>query len=140
MVLLLPFPWNQAFLVSRPILSRGVRDAGSPPADEVQIQIATQPAGAEVYIGAELVGPSPVEIKRARSTETLSFTIRKSGFKDEKRSVVADHDQTLEIGLSAKRDKVAVRTVRPQGKTAPAQPQPAQQPQHHVTDLRNPFE
>jgi hypothetical protein len=35
---------------------------------------------------------------------------------------------------------VAVRTTRPQGKTQPAQPSPSQAPQHHVTDLRNPFE
>jgi len=112
----------------------------TPAAAEVQIQIATQPAGAEVYAGAELIGPSPVELKRARSRESLTFTIRRNGFKDEKRSVVLDHDQTLEVALQAKRDKVAVRTTRPQGKTAPAQPAPAQAPQHHVTDLRNPFE
>ncbi|HEY1587507.1 MAG TPA: PEGA domain-containing protein, partial [Polyangia bacterium] len=109
-------------------------------ADPVQIQIATQPVGAEVYAGAELIGPSPVELKRARSRESVTFTIRRNGFKDEKRSVVLDHDQTLEVALQAKRDKVAVRTARPQGKNQSAQQPPGQAPQHHVTDLRNPFE
>jgi eukaryotic-like serine/threonine-protein kinase len=108
-------------------------------ADEVQVHIATEPAGAEVYDGAELVGPSPVEVKRARSSEPVTFTIRRAGFKDEKRTVTLDRDQTLAIALTPKRDKVAVRTTRPQGKPQ-SQPPPTGQPQHHVTDLRNPFE
>ncbi|HWE31475.1 MAG TPA: serine/threonine-protein kinase, partial [Polyangia bacterium] len=109
-------------------------------ANQIEIQIATQPPDAEVYVGAELIGPSPVALKRARSSEAEMFTVRKSGFKDEKRTVILDHDQTLEIVLAARHDRVAVRTTRPPpGKSQPARP-PSQQPQHHVTDLRNPFE
>jgi eukaryotic-like serine/threonine-protein kinase len=109
---------------------------------QVQLQIATAPPGAEVYLGSELIGTSPIDVKRARSTEPVTFTIRRAGFKDVTRPVALDHDQTLEVALQPKRDKVAVRSTRPQpgGKAQPqGQPQ-AQQPQHHVTDLRNPFE
>ncbi|MCU1279313.1 MAG: Serine/threonine protein kinase PrkC, regulator of stationary phase [bacterium] len=109
-------------------------------AAEVQLQISTQPAGADVYLGSELLGASPIDVKRARSAEPVTFTIRRAGFKDVTRPVALDHDQTLEVALQPKRDRVAVRTARPQSKSQPqAQPQSAQ-PQHRVTDLRNPFE
>ena len=113
----------------------------APAAGEIQLQISTQPAGADVYLDSELLGISPIDVKRARSTEQVTFTIRRAGFKDVTRPVALDHDQTLEVALQPKRDKVAVRTTRPQpgGKAQAAQPQP-QQPQHHTTDLRNPFE
>jgi hypothetical protein len=113
--------------------------AAAPPA-EIQLQISTQPAGAEVYLGSERLGTSPIDVKRARSTEQVTFTIRRAGFKDVTRPVALDHDQTLEVALQPKRDRVAVRTTRTPGKSQPqAQPTSAQ-PQHRVTDLRNPFE
>ena len=106
----------------------------------VQLQISTEPAGADVYLGSELLGASPIDVKRPRSTERVTFTIRRAGFKDVTRPVELDHDQTLEVALQPKRDKIAVRSTRPQaGNKAQSQP-PSTQPQHRVTDLRNPFE
>ncbi|MGZ3438367.1 MAG: serine/threonine protein kinase [Polyangia bacterium] len=107
---------------------------------EVQLQIATTPPGAEVYLGSELLGTSPIDVKRARSTEPVTFTIRRAGFKDVTRPVALDHDQTLAVALQPRREKVAVRSTRPQGGKTQSQTQPQPQPQHHVTDLRNPFE
>jgi eukaryotic-like serine/threonine-protein kinase len=110
-----------------------------PPA-QVQLQIATSPPGADIFLGSEPVGSSPIDIKRARSTDPVTFTIRHAGFKDVTRVMALDHDQTLDIVLPPKRDKVAVRSTHTQaGKSPQAQPQ-TQAPQHHVTDLRNPFE
>ena len=54
--------------------------------------------------------------------------------------MVLDHDQTLEVVLQPRRDKVAVRSARSQSGKPPPQTQPSTPPQHHVTDLRNPFE
>jgi serine/threonine-protein kinase len=112
--------------------------APTPPA-HVQVQIATSPPGAEVFLGAERLGISPVELSRPRSNEAITFSIRRSGYKDEKRSVALDHDQTLELVLQPRRD-VAVRAARPQTKSQRAGQAPAAPPEHHVTDLRNPFE
>ncbi|HEX9103888.1 MAG TPA: serine/threonine-protein kinase, partial [Polyangia bacterium] len=107
----------------------------------VQLQVATVPPGADVYVDAEHVGQSPVEIRRARAAAPVTVTVRRGGFKDDKRVVVLDRDQSLELVLAPRREKVAVRTARPAGKT-PSNPQPQQpaKPQHRVTDLRNPFE
>jgi hypothetical protein len=107
----------------------------------VAIQVATQPTGAEVFLDAEHVGTSPLEIKRPRTAAPVTVIVRRVGFKDEKRLIVLDHDQSLELVLAPKREKVAVRTARPAGKTqSNPQPQAPAQPQHRVTDLRNPFE
>jgi serine/threonine-protein kinase len=108
-----------------------------PPSADVQVQVSTQPSGAEVYLGSELVGAAPIDVKRPRSSEPVTFTVRLAGYKDVTRTVTLDRGQSLEVVLQPKRDKVAVRTTRPQPK---AQPQPGAQPAHHVSDLRNPFE
>jgi serine/threonine-protein kinase len=111
-------------------------------ANDVQLQISTVPPGAEVYLGAESLGVSPVDVKRTRAPEPQPLVIRHPGFKDDRRSIALDHDQTLEIVLLAKRDRVASRATHTSGpaKAAPQTRQPVPPPQHHVTDLRNPFE
>jgi serine/threonine-protein kinase len=113
--------------------------AAAAAASDVQIQVATVPTGAEVYLGGELLGTSPIDVKHARAAEPLTLLVRKAGFREERRAVTLDRDQSLDLVLAPKREKVAVRTTRTQGKSQPAQPQQAQ-PQHRVTDLRNPFE
>jgi hypothetical protein len=107
----------------------------------VQIQVTTQPPGAEVFLDAERVGSSPLSVERARVAAPMTVTVRRAGYKDEKRVIVLDHDQSLELVLAPKREKVAVRTARTPGKTqSNSPPQQPAQPQHRVTDLRNPFE
>jgi serine/threonine-protein kinase len=144
-----PQPPTTAAVVPSPVVApapaapTGQAQAETPraAASEVELQITTVPAGATVFLGAEVLGPSPVDIKRARLADPQTLLIRHVGFKDDKRTIALDHDQTLEIVLAQKHDKVAVRSSRP-GKSAQPQSQekPAQAPQHHVTDLRNPFE
>ena len=112
--------------------------APAPPAD-VQLQIATVPAGAEVLLGTEPLGASPVDVRHARAAGPLTLTIRRAGFKEDRRQVALDRDQTLEIVLQPKHERVATRAARPQ-KATPTPPAPAQKPEHHATDLRNPFE
>jgi serine/threonine-protein kinase len=110
-------------------------------ATSVQIQVTTQPPGAEVFLDAERVGSSPLSVERARVAAPMTVTVRRAGYKDEKRVIVLDHDQSLELVLAPKREKVAVRTARTPGKTqSNSPPQQPAQPQHRVTDLRNPFE
>jgi eukaryotic-like serine/threonine-protein kinase len=109
------------------------------PAAEVEIQLSTVPPGAEVLLGAEPLGLSPLAVKRPRAAEAVTLAVKRAGFKDVTRTLTLDHDQTLEVVLQPKRDKVASRTTRPQGKTQSGG-RPAQAPQHHVSDLRNPFE
>jgi serine/threonine-protein kinase len=110
--------------------------------ESVQLQVTTVPAGADVFLGAEALGPSPIDVKRARGAEPVTLTIRKSGFKEVARAVPLDRDQSLEVVLQRKLNKVAVRgsaSPRAQSQATQGQKAPAQ-PQHRVSDLRNPFE
>ena len=113
----------------------------APAASDVEIQLTTVPPGAEVLLGSEPLGTSPIDVRRARTAQPVTFTIRRAGFKDAARSVVLDRDQTLEVVLQARREKVASRSARPpQGPKPPPPQSSAPQPAHRVSDLRNPFE
>jgi serine/threonine-protein kinase len=109
----------------------------APPSGDIEIQLTTVPPGAEVLLDDERLGTSPVDVRRAPTSEPVIFTIRKSGYKDTMRSVVLDRDQTLEVVLP-KRERVATR-VTAANKPAPS-PKTQAPPAHRVTDLRNPFE
>jgi tRNA A-37 threonylcarbamoyl transferase component Bud32 len=114
-------------------------------APEVEIQITTDPPGAEVLLGSERLGAAPIDVKRARAVEPSSFTIRRAGYKDVTRSVTLDRDQTLAFVLQPKRERVATRSTA----TTPVKARTSQvdgahngthAPAHHTSDLRNPFE
>ena len=111
-----------------------------PPAAEVQIQVKTVPPGAEVLMGTESLGRSPVDVHRPRADGMVTFTVKRAGFKDVTRDVMLDRDQMIELTLPAKREKLAVRSTHPtpnrEGGKTPAQPKEKQ----HTSDLRNPFE
>jgi hypothetical protein len=106
---------------------------------DVEIQVTTVPAGAEVLMGNERLGISPVDVKRPRANEMVTFTVRRTGYKDTARAVLLDRDQMLELTLTPRREKLAVRNTRPtaahEGKSSPSQPK-----EKHTSDLRNPFE
>ena len=84
--------------------------------------------------------PSSSSARAAASR--LTFTVRRTGYQARRSaSVMLDHDQTLELVLRPKREKVAVRTdPRRRARARPPQRSRATAPQHRVTDLRNPFE
>jgi serine/threonine-protein kinase len=124
-----------------PVVSAPQPPAPPAPAVEIELQVTTQPEGAEVFDGAERLGLTPLTLKRPRVAEPMSVTVRRAGFKDVTRPVALDRDQAVDIVLTPKRDKVAERTTRSPSKTQSTAVQPpAQPPTHHVTDLRNPFE
>jgi eukaryotic-like serine/threonine-protein kinase len=115
---------------------------------DVEIQITTDPPGAEVMLGNERLGMAPIDVKRARDPAPSSFIIRRAGYKDVTRSVTLDRDQTLAFVLQPKRERVGTRQTSTA--TATATPVKARSskkeeggthaPAHHTSDLRNPFE
>jgi serine/threonine-protein kinase len=110
------------------------------PSSDVEIQVITAPAGAEVLMGDERLGITPLDVKRPRANEMVTFVVRRAGYKDMARAVLLDRDQMLELTLAPKREKLAVRSPpRPtSGRDAkPSTPQPKEK---HTSDLRNPFE
>ncbi len=110
-------------------------------AAEVEIQISTDPPGAEVLLGAERLGVAPIDVKRARASEPSSFTIRRAGFKDVVRSVTLDRDQTLAFVLQPKARVTATRSSSAAVKARSSKDDNGTHaPAHHTSDLRNPFE
>jgi serine/threonine protein kinase len=114
----------------------GAVAAATPEAAPVELQLSTEPPGAEVLVDRERVGVSPVELQRASSDQPVAITIRHAGYHDVVRNLVLDHDQTLAIVLSPKTQRVATRV------TAKSQPsaKSANPSARRTSDLRNPFE
>jgi serine/threonine-protein kinase len=111
--------------------------AAAPPAPApVAVQLTTVPPGAEVLLDGESIGVSPVDVRRARTVDPVTLTIHLAGYRDATRSVVLDRDQTLNVVLSPRRDRVATRVTAKSQPSSKSQAQPA----HRVSDLRNPFE
>ena len=120
-----------------PAAATAPRHAAAPPADgDVEIQVTTVPAGAEVLMGNERLGLSPVDVKRPRANEMVTFTVRRAGYKDTARAVMLDRDQMLELTLAPKREKLAAVRNTASGREGKG----AQPKQKHTSDLRNPFE
>ncbi|HZS39744.1 MAG TPA: serine/threonine-protein kinase [Polyangia bacterium] len=114
---------------------------------DVEIVLRSDPPGAEVFEGVERLGVSPVTIRRARSSQALTFSLRRAGYQDIHREVVPDRDRDVEVLLAPKHDRVA--DSRKHGSSAskavvaqpaPGHPTPAPPPPKKTSDLRNPFE
>ena len=115
----------------------GAAAAPSATPAEVHIQLSTVPAGAEVMLGSESLGPSPVDVHRAPGAAPVTLTVRHPGFREVTRRVVLDRDQTLQIVMQRRERPPVARAERSRPAPKPAQPP---KPAHRVTDLRNPFE
>ena len=82
---------------------------------------ATQPAGAEVYAGAELLGRVARRAQAcARARTSLTFTIRTTASRTRSARSCSTTIRRSRSALAPKRDKVAVRAARPRGKRARA--------------------
>jgi serine/threonine-protein kinase len=131
-----PTPPSQIAVVPTPTPAREAAVAGLPPVGGVELQLSTEPSGAEVFIDRERLGISPVGVRRPASDRPVAVTIRHAGYHEITRNLVLDHDQTMAIVLSPKVQRVATRV------TAKAQPtaKSANPAGRHASDLRNPFE
>jgi serine/threonine-protein kinase len=111
----------------------------APTSADVELQLTTVPAGAEVLLDREQVGTSPVTVRRPRS-ESATVTVRRTGYRDVTRTLMLDRDQSVEIVLQPKQAKVATRANPGFGTPAASQKPAPPARGHHVSDLRNPFE
>lgn len=50
------------------------------PAESARIRLSTDPPGAEIYRGDELIGASPVELPRPEGDERLTLELRREGY------------------------------------------------------------
>ena len=115
-------------------------------AGDIEIDLRTRPAGAEVFEGAERLGVTPLHLKRRRGDAAMVLTFRHAGYKEERRDVVPNADKDIEVVLDAKRERVAHHSEK-SGTTGAKRSDPptreppdSPQPRKRVSDLRNPFE
>jgi len=64
----------------------------APAAAMVELVLESDPSGAEVVIGGEVVGRTPARHQVPKSTQPLAVEFRRTGFKGESKEVVPDQD------------------------------------------------
>jgi hypothetical protein len=110
--------------------------------------ISTQPAGADVFNGAERLGVTPCNVVLPAGTGAVELMLKKKGFKDQPLKVVPDRDHDFLADLSpAARPhapaKPTVKSTAPVAATptpaAKAADSPAPKPAGKLRDLKDPF-
>jgi serine/threonine-protein kinase len=113
------------------------------------VSVTTQPAGADVFNGAERLGVTPCNIVLPASDKMVELTLKKKGYKDQSLKVVPDrdHDFVADLMSAAKPHErpvaktpkstapVATPTVAPPPEKKPEAPKPAGK----LRDLKDPF-
>jgi serine/threonine-protein kinase len=107
----------------------------------VKLTMRTDPEGAEVFVGPELIGVAPVNYSHEIGEAPVGFTFRLAGYRDATRDVIPDGNKDVEVMLkkephashhSSKSSPAPRETVSSPG------PQGAQKPKVNG-ELRDPF-
>jgi serine/threonine protein kinase len=76
--------------------------AGPGRGGNVAVTVTTEPTGAEVYDGDQLVGTAPIVVKVVRGSEPHTILVKKEGYLSAQRVVGSKEDRALTLKLSAK--------------------------------------
>jgi serine/threonine-protein kinase len=127
--------------VSKPAMPQPIAQ----PDATVELALSSVPTGSEVYLDDELLGTTPITVKRPREAEgKVSLIFRKAGFKDTERVVPISANGYVVVELT--HEVVVTKKVLPVHATPVAvtpTPTPVkkagEQPNRHNTELRDPF-
>ena len=111
------------------------------------MSINTQPAGAEVFHGAERLGTTPCNVVLPASETEVELALKKKGYKEQTLKVVPDkdHDFLVDLMSAARPHAPAAKPSRSSAPVAsptaaPAAPKPEQpKPAGKLRDLKDPF-
>ncbi len=120
----------------------------APKPSEYTMTIATQPSGAEVFDGNEILGTTPCDVKLPAGTTPVELTLKKKGWKDQPLKIVPDrnHDFLADLAPLPKAHATTPHAVA--AKPAPVAPTPAAKPPEptppnkaagKLRDLKDPF-
>jgi tRNA A-37 threonylcarbamoyl transferase component Bud32 len=111
--------------------------------------IATQPKGAEVFNGAEILGTTPCDISLPAGTTLVELMLRKKGWKDQPLKIVPDrnHDFLADLTPLPKAhsssphaaSKPAAPPTPPAPVAKPAEPPAPNKAAGKLRDLKDPF-
>ncbi len=78
----------------------------APPAaaPSVKFTLRSNPSGADVFVGPELVGHTPLVWQHAPDADPVTFTFRLAGYKDAARALVPDENRDVEVPLARSHD------------------------------------
>ena len=119
----------------------------TPPAPtmNVELSITSTPAGADVFLGPERLGVSPLKLKRPRGVTPITLTLRHAGYREESLEVIPNNNKELFPTLEPRREHVATsghhsshRSSVSGAAAQPPTPTPSP-PTRRVSDLRDPF-
>ncbi len=80
-------------------LESGAAEAGESSL-KVRLNVSTEPGGAQVMLGGEELGVTPLEIERLPSSDEVELRVLRPGYRPVVRQVTLDHDITLELNLT----------------------------------------
>jgi serine/threonine-protein kinase len=84
-----------------------------PPADQVTLQLRSEPDGAEVLLDGTSIGRTPLDHATAKGTGALAFEFHHDDFRNEKRSLTPDENKLVTVTFDRPQDKQAAKTARP---------------------------
>src|SRR5262249_9190111 len=84
----------------------------SPPA--VSLSFVSEPPGADLFVGGELRGKTPLVLELPRADAELPVTFRLAGYRERTRSVRTAHDAAVDVTL----EKLLPPTKKPAQKSA----------------------
>jgi hypothetical protein len=121
-----------------------------PKPTQFTMSISTQPAGAEVFNGAERLGTTPCNVTLAASETPVELMLKKKGYRDQPLKVVPDrdHDFVADLMAAAKpthapaktpKSTAPVATTPTPPVTKPEAPKETPKPAGKLRDLKDPF-
>ena len=79
----------------------GTPDTTAPASTKVKVDVASNPSGAEVFVGAVSKGKTPVSFELDRGDTPVELVLKAEGYQDRKESVVPNTNSNLDLQLTA---------------------------------------
>ena len=91
-----------------PVVQQAVEVPVAPPAkpDDIEISVVTEPVGAEITVDGEVVGVSPIDLKKPRGDHTLHVELHLASYETLSQDIKLDRDQRLVVALVKDKAKV----------------------------------
>jgi hypothetical protein len=94
-----------------------------PPADDIRIELTSEPSNAEVYLAGKMIGKTPLDHKQPRSTGSVSLVVQHAGFENTTLKVDLGGDYSKKVTLVAEKGVVPDVPVIPDKPEVPVNPE-----------------
>jgi serine/threonine protein kinase len=93
----------------------GAAGTAAPAFEQITIHVESTPSGADVLLSGNVIGTTPLTIRRARGTGVATLTIHRARYQDVKTNIDLSSDYSKDVMLEAIVDE---KTVPPAGSAA----------------------